>query len=556
MFGLPTRQVRIVVQTLVFALWVALILATRGPIDSWLAQKLPVSLFLRLDPLVTTVISGAMRVGVTITFLGFVTLGITLLLGRVFCGWVCPLGAIFDFYGWFLRRLRVPFEGPSPWFFRAKYYLLAVILVFALLGGVSPLMGLDPIVLLTRVAAAVVNPFLRESTQVAWEAGTGARTYAYFIDFMTLFLFLGIMGATTKVSRVWCRVACPLGAYLGVMSRHSALRRETSGCVHCNICSNHCPTGAIDFANAETYNESECIKCFLCSQECPVDANYFTFKNPLPARVEGVYAPVDLGKRQFLTAATAALVAAPVLQMNSGLPGSAKRLIRPPLSREEHDFLVSCIRCEMCIKACPTGVLRPAGFEHGLRALWTPVMTPTEGFCDNGCNACSTACPTDAIMKYEVTDKNKFKSGTAVFNSSLCIAHTENKFCSECVRVCPTDAILIEKGWEPDGEKTVGAGASELPAPAGQTSTRPTNVSYERCIGCGACEFVCNKIVFGEPAMLTTSQGRAIPTTLPEGFQPKTAAAWQIPADPVEFSTRNLGQSVFSYKNETGSTQT
>ncbi len=482
--------------------------------DTWLAKTIPVSFMLRIDPLVTTVVCGAMRMGITITFLGFITLGISILLGRVFCGWVCPFGAIFDFYGAILRKLQINFEGPSPWFFRMKYYLLTCILIFAIFGGVSPLMGLDPIVIVSRVAAAVINPFIRTSGEIFWEAGAGAHNYANFINVSTLLLFLVIMVGTTKVSRIWCRTACPLGAYLAVISRHAVLRRETSGCVHCNICSNHCPTGAIDFKNAEIYNESECIKCFACSQECPVDANYFTFKNPIPSVVPDVYQPVSLERRQFIAAASFTFLAAPTMHLGAGSPGNEKRLIRPPMSRDEHDFLVSCIRCEMCIKACPTGVLKPAGLEHGMRSLWTPVMSPTEGYCKNECNACSQACPTDAIMKYGVEDKNAFKIGTAVFNSSLCIAFTENKFCNECVRVCPTDAIDITKGWEPDGPKTFGAGASELPAPEGQESTRPKHVSFEKCIGCGACENVCNKIVYGEPAMYTTSQGRSVPTTL------------------------------------------
>lgn len=493
-------------QAAVFFLWVALILATRHPMESWLARTIPVSLFLRMDPLVTTVVNGGLRMAVSITFLGFVTLAISILLGRVFCGWVCPLGAIFDAYGWVLRRLRVKFEGPSPSWFRFKYYLLAAILIFAIFGAVSPLMGLDPIVLLTRVAAAVLMPFARHSNNLTWEAGAAPGKAGYFIDGLTLLLFIGIMTATTKLSRIWCRTACPLGAYLGAVSRHSVLRRETSGCVHCNICSQHCPTGAISFENAEVYNESECIKCFACSQECPVDANFFVFKNPMAAFTT-TYAPVELERRQFLTTAAFAVAAAPALHLSGGSPASHKTLIRPPMAKEEHDFLTSCIRCEECVKACPTGILKPAPLEHGLRTLWSPVMVAKEGFCQEGCNACANACPTDAIMKYPIEQKYAFKAGTAVFNPSHCISHTENKFCMECVKVCPTDAISVSKGWEPPS-------SSDQPAPAGLVPTRPTVVSYDRCVGCGHCEFVCNQIVPGDVAMLTTSFGRAMPTQL------------------------------------------
>src|SRR4051794_16975950 len=142
MLGLPTRQIRIGVQMAVFALWISCIYVTHHPMDSFLATHLPVSFMLRIDPLVMTVVCGGMRMGITIMFLSFVTLLVSLILGRVFCGWICPLGAIFDAYGWVLRRMRVHFEGPSPSWYRFKFYLLAATLVFAVLGGVSPLMGL------------------------------------------------------------------------------------------------------------------------------------------------------------------------------------------------------------------------------------------------------------------------------------------------------------------------------------------------------------------------------------------------------------------------------
>lgn len=508
MFGMPTRYIRIAVQSAVFTLWVALILATRHPMDSWMARHLPVSLMLRIDPLVMTIVTGGLRMSVTILLLGLVTLAVSILLGRVFCGWVCPLGAIFDAYGWVLKRLRVNFEGPSPSYFRFKYYMLVALLVFAIFGGVGPLMGFDPIVLITRVAATLIDPFFRKSSEVIWSAGQAPGKHGYFIDGGTLILFLAIMSATTRLSRIWCRVACPLGAYLAIMSRHSSLRRVTEGCVHCNICANHCPTGAINFQNAEIYNESECIKCFSCSQECPVDANFFTLKSPIPVAAPE-YAPVNLERRQVITSAAAVMIAAPALSMAGGNPTSHKKLIRPPMSREERDFLTSCIRCNECTKACPSGIIKPAGLEYGLRAFWSPVLVATEGACLPGCNACSQACPTDAIMKYPIEEKYKFKAGTAVFNSSQCISHTENKYCSECIKVCPTNAIEFVDGWKPPG-----GGGSEMPAPAGQIPSRPVHVNYDRCVGCGACENSCNQIVFGASAMETTSYGRGVPTKL------------------------------------------
>lgn len=507
--NLPTRRVRIAVQAFWFALWGFLVLSTHHPMDAWILKVLPASLLLRMDPLVATVVLGGMRTSVQILFLAFVTLGISVLLGRVFCGWVCPLGSLFDFVGFWLRRARVPFEGPSPSWFRLKYYLLAAILCFALLGGMSPLIGLDPIVLITRTAATVLGPLLRHSSELSWTVGAPVGTRGALIDLGTLLLFIAILAATTRLSRIWCRTACPLGAYLALGSRHAALRRQTQDCIHCNICSQHCPTGAISFTNPEVYNESECIKCFACSEECPVDANFFALRSPLPAFMPS-YAPVSLERRALVGTAVSAVAAAPALQLAAGEPGSAKTLLRPPMSREERDFLTSCIRCGECMKACPTGILKPSGLENGLRALWTPVMVPTEGECKQGCNACSQACPTDAILKYAIEDKYRFKAGTAVFDTSRCISFTENKYCSECVRACPTQAITTTQGWTPEDPSH----GSDMPAPAGQTPARPLAIVFDRCVGCGACEKSCNEIVLGAPAMVTTSFGRATPTQL------------------------------------------
>ena len=240
-----------------------------------------------------------------------------------------------------------------------------------------------------------------------------------------------------------------------------------------------------------------------------MDANFFTYKSPIPSATKD-YAPVSLERRTFMATGAMALMSAPVLNAAAGDPKMHKTLIRPPMSREERDFLASCIRCGECMRACPTGILKPAGLEYGVRALWSPVMVPSEGYCKKGCNSCSQACPTDAIMKYPIENKYDYKAGTAVFNNSRCISYTENKYCSECIRACPVDAIEFIKDWEPADPTR----ANDRPTPDGFKPTRPTHVSYEKCVGCGACENACNQIVFGEPAMVTTAFGRAVPTQL------------------------------------------
>jgi ferredoxin len=513
---IPTRRLRILVQGGFFGLWCALIWATRHPIDSALAQVIPTSLFLRIDPLVMTAVSGGLRAGITLTLLGAVTLVVTLLLGRVFCGWVCPLGSIFDAYGWILKQFGHSTEGPSPPWFRFKYLLLLAILVLTLFGAANPLMGLDPIVLLTRTAAVVLAPLgvststLLENwgSTTAWKVPTLFREH--WVDAGTLFLFVAIMGGTTRLSRIWCRTACPLGAYLAVASRHSVLRRQTRDCTKCNLCIPACPTGAISLTNPLDYNESECIKCFSCSSICPVEANFFTLKNPLPSSTDA-YAPVSLERRSVLATAVGAVASVPYLQVQAGGTGATKALIRPPFARDEGEFLSSCIRCGECMKACPTSLLKPSGLENGLRALWSPVMDADHARCLPECNACSQACPTDALLKYPLEAKYSRKAGTAVLNASLCVAHAENKYCNECVRSCPTDAITVLPGWKPEQATDRG---SDQPAPEGQHSQRPVSIVFDRCIGCGACQEACHEITFGDVAMKVTATGRGLPSDL------------------------------------------
>ena len=74
-------------------------------------------------------------------------------------------------------------------------------------------------------------------------------------------------------------------------------------------------------------------------------------------------------------------------------------MIRPPGSVAEDEFLRRCIKCDQCIRVCPTNVLQPAMFEAGLEGLWTPIMISKMGWCELNCTLCSQVCPTGAIRE-------------------------------------------------------------------------------------------------------------------------------------------------------------
>ncbi len=177
--------------------------------------------------------------------------------------------------------------------------------------------------------------------------------------------------------------------------------------------------------------------------------------------------------------------------------GDPNRIIRPPRVMEEALFTDQCVRCGMCVQACPTQTLQPLWLEAGLAGLWTPAVTPRIGGCIPDCNACSLVCPTEAIPAFtkRTPDKWVVKMGTAVFESGRCISYTDNLNCARCILVCPTKAIPQD--------------TSPGPHPV-----RPAGVDFMRCMGCGLCETECLKIVFGESAILTFSKGRGQPTVL------------------------------------------
>jgi polyferredoxin len=117
-----------------------------------------VNLFVRLDPLLTISHLLSSRIFIFASTISLITLLLTLVFGRAWCGWLCPLGTVLDLFS--LNRWRSSAAvSPSEGWRRMKYFLLLTILVAALFGNLS-LLILDPITILLRTLSTSIWPAL------------------------------------------------------------------------------------------------------------------------------------------------------------------------------------------------------------------------------------------------------------------------------------------------------------------------------------------------------------------------------------------------------------
>lgn len=506
------RKIRITLALLFFTAITLLVLDFTGTLHhylSWMAevQLLPAILATNL------VIVG-------------VILMVTLLMGRIYCSVICPLGVYQDGIAWGWTRFRKKnnrkyrhVENPRAHnIIRCVFLVAFVVLALCGLMGIASLIA--PYSSYVRMVQTLLQPLYIMGNNLLAYFAESIDSYAFYsVDvwmrsaatfFVSLITWCIITLMAARRGRLYCNTICPVGTLLGFLSKFAWLkpRVKADKCIHCGLCERGCKAKAIKVTKeGVSIDYSRCVDCFNCLDICQHEAFVFRpYSKGLdsiadnqaasavscgsPARTdEGAdslagkpQGTVDTSRRAFLTGVIAAGTGAALAQQQEGLHGgfaviedkvipARQTPILPPGAGSANHFAKSCTACQLCVSECPNGVLRPS--SDALHFM-QPVMSYERGYCREECHRCSDVCPTDALHLADSAEKVSTKIGTAHWVKKNCIPITDGVECGNCARHCPTGAIEMIPIDEKD-----------------EDSPYIPMVNETRCIGCGACENLC-----------------------------------------------------------------
>jgi polyferredoxin len=431
-----------------------------------------------------------------------------LFLGRVFCGYICPMGFLIELFG--PKKDRAPRPSVRKIIRAVPLFGLVLVLVFILLRSAWFLVA-DPISLLTRTTTTLLYPALdRLITWIgnglyhvdAFQGGVDSVTNVltgrlvfengldYALQVLILAMFIAVLAFSWIERRLWCRHLCPLGALLGLIGRYALFGRvvDETKCTSCKACVRACPMDAIR-DNGRSTDMSRCECGLECEDVCRYGAVHWGWKprkqyeyDPgrrallvgsvaMFAASFGIFklvrhyraiaetlAPTDPAEVTTAVAATTTTAMTETATAGNALLPAGAKLIRPPGAVNEDDFLATCARCDECLKVCPTNVLQPAALEAGWEGVFTPWLDYRRGFCEYNCAECGKVCPTRSIVPLDLPVKQKTIIGVARIDRTLCLPWSTGEECLVCEEICPVPQKAITFGGRGGGAGGSGQG--------------------------------------------------------------------------------------------------
>lgn len=410
---------------------------------------------------------------------------VTLLVGRVYCSVICPLGVMQDICSWFggrKRKLRFHYVKDRPWL---RGGVLAVFVALMILGLNSIAILIAPYSAYGRIATNLLQPvWLWGNNLCAWVAERFECYGFYHIDvwvksgvsLVVAAVTLVVIGALSyRYGRAWCNNICPVGTVLGLVSRFSLLRPEIdeSKCVGCKLCAKKCKGQCIN-PEEHKIDYSRCVACMDCLENCKQGAIRLKLRGSKSEKPQ----TIDTERRKFMTVTAAVGATMAVEAQEMKVDGAVAVIeqkkvpnrntpLKPAGAQSLKNFEDHCTGCQLCVSECPNNVLRPS---KDFSTLLQPEMHYDRGYCRPECTRCSEVCPTGAIRKVTREEKTDIRIGCAVWVRENCLMPT-GKACGKCQQGCPAGAILL------------------VDDPA--TGHKIPSVNESRCIGCGKCEYLC-----------------------------------------------------------------
>ena len=473
------RKIRITLAVVFFACITLLLLDFTGTLQCWLGwmariQFLPAVLALNAVVIVALVL-------------------LTLIFGRIYCSVICPLGVMQDIVAHFHSRRhknRYTYSRAKTWL---RVVMLAVMVV-ALVAGFTSLAGLlAPYSSYGRMVTNLLQPLYIWCNNALAAVAEHYESYAFYSKevwlkslptfIVALVTFIVVAVLAWRGGRTYCNTICPVGTVLGYVARFSwfKVHFDADKCRSCSLCTTNCKASCIDH-KTHTVDYTRCVACGNCLDKCKFGALHYGHAKRHEAVDPKPDHTADEARRAFLVGG--AIVAADVALAQAGkkVDGGlaviedkrpAKRTVSltPPGSGGAAGMARHCTACQLCVAQCPNDVLRPS---TDLKTFMQPTLSYERGFCRPECTRCSQVCPTGAIRPIDVAQKTSIQLGHAVWVRDNCVILADGVECGNCARHCPSEAIMM------------------VPSdPNDDLSPMVPAVDRAKCIGCGACEYVC-----------------------------------------------------------------